>query len=82
MTRGGACGRLPPVTLTDALPVWPRSSRRRGARWRSRSGFHIILASFGVAFPAMMLIANYRGLRKGDDATRCCSPGAGRRWWR
>jgi cytochrome bd ubiquinol oxidase subunit I len=30
-------------------------------------GFHIILASFGVGFPAMMLIANYRGLRKGDE---------------
>src|SRR6476619_5692912 len=31
-------------------------------------GFHIILASLGVALPAMMLIANYRGLRRGDDA--------------
>jgi cytochrome bd ubiquinol oxidase subunit I len=30
-------------------------------------GFHIILASLGVAFPAIMLIANYRGL-KHDDA--------------
>src|SRR6476661_4664261 len=30
-------------------------------------GFHIILASLGVAFPAIMLIANYRGLRH-DDA--------------
>jgi cytochrome d ubiquinol oxidase subunit I len=30
-------------------------------------GFHIVLASLGVAFPAMMLIANYRGLRR-DDA--------------
>ena len=30
-------------------------------------GFHIILASLGVAFPAMMLIANYRGLKR-DDA--------------
>src|SRR3954467_153943 len=30
-------------------------------------GFHIILASAGVAFPAIMLIANYRGL-KHDDA--------------
>src|SRR4051812_45763555 len=30
-------------------------------------GFHIILASFGVAFPAMTLIANYRALRH-DDA--------------
>ena len=30
-------------------------------------GFHIILACLGVAFPAMMLIAEYRG-RKHDDA--------------
>src|SRR3954465_2276361 len=30
-------------------------------------GFHIILASLGVAFPALMLIANYRGLRHGDE---------------
>src|SRR3954469_24910270 len=29
-------------------------------------GFHIVLASMGVGFPAMMLIANYRGLRQGD----------------
>jgi cytochrome bd ubiquinol oxidase subunit I len=30
-------------------------------------GFHIILASLGVAFPAMMLIANWKGI-KNDDA--------------
>src|SRR6476469_8380644 len=29
-------------------------------------GFHIILASLGVALPAMMLIANYKGLRRDD----------------
>jgi cytochrome d ubiquinol oxidase subunit I len=29
--------------------------------------FHIILASLGVAFPAMMLIANYRGLKHDDE---------------
>ena len=29
-------------------------------------GFHIILASLGVAFPAMMLIANYRGIKRDD----------------
>jgi cytochrome d ubiquinol oxidase subunit I len=29
-------------------------------------GFHIILASIGIAFPAMMLIANFRGLRRKD----------------
>jgi cytochrome d ubiquinol oxidase subunit I len=39
-------------------------------------GFHIVLASIGVAFPALMLIANYRGLRHGDeDALRLA-----RRW--
>src|SRR5213079_3402755 len=31
-------------------------------------GFHIILASLGVALPAMMLIANYIGLRRDDAA--------------
>jgi cytochrome d ubiquinol oxidase subunit I len=29
-------------------------------------GFHIILASVGVALPFMMLVANYRGLRRND----------------
>jgi len=34
-------------------------------------GFHIILASLGVGFPALMLIANYIGLRRDDpDALR------------
>src|SRR4051812_40430020 len=39
-------------------------------------GFHIILASMGVAFPALMLIANYRGLRRGDTAALLLA----RRW--
>src|SRR6266480_2802807 len=30
-------------------------------------GFHIVLACFGVAFPAVMLIAEYRGRKKGDE---------------
>ena len=30
-------------------------------------GFHIILACFGVAFPAIMLIAEYRGRKRGDE---------------
>jgi cytochrome d ubiquinol oxidase subunit I len=29
-------------------------------------GFHIVLVPFGVAFTFIMLIANYRGLRRGD----------------
>ena len=39
-------------------------------------GFHIILASLGVAFPAIMLIANYRGLRLDDAAALLLA----RRW--
>jgi cytochrome bd ubiquinol oxidase subunit I len=30
-------------------------------------GFHIVLASLGVAFPALMLIANYVGLKRDDE---------------
>jgi cytochrome d ubiquinol oxidase subunit I len=30
-------------------------------------GFHIVLACFGVAFPAMMLIAEYRGRKRNDE---------------
>src|SRR5919109_2039604 len=29
-------------------------------------GFHIVLACLGVAFPAMILVANYLGLRRND----------------
>jgi cytochrome d ubiquinol oxidase subunit I len=29
-------------------------------------GFHIILVPFGLAFPFLMLVANYRGIRTGD----------------
>src|SRR4051812_46368824 len=39
-------------------------------------GFHIILASLGVAFPAMMLIANYIGLRRDDSVAL----GLAQRW--
>src|SRR4051794_14980603 len=30
-------------------------------------GFHIVIVPFGLAFTFLMLIANYRGLRRGDD---------------
>ena len=36
------------------------------AQMGSSLGFHIILACMGVAFPAIVMIANYRGLRHGD----------------
>src|SRR4051794_28575118 len=31
-------------------------------------GFHIIIVPFGVAFTFLMLVANYRGIRRGDEA--------------
>jgi cytochrome d ubiquinol oxidase subunit I len=39
-------------------------------------GFHIILVPFGVAFTAIMLIANYRGIRHGDQQAMLLA----RRW--
>ena len=42
-------------------------------------GFYVILASLGIAFPTMMLIANHLGLRRKDPvalelAQRCQAP--------
>src|SRR3954470_21389232 len=39
-------------------------------------GFHIVLVPFGVAFTFLMLIANYRGIRRGDDIAMLLA----RRW--
>src|SRR5215218_10783266 len=39
-------------------------------------GFHIILASMGVAFPAITLTANWWGLRRRDEAALTLA----RRW--
>src|SRR3954471_4713674 len=39
-------------------------------------GFHIILVPFGVAFTFLMLVANYRGIRRGDDIAMLLA----RRW--
>jgi len=54
--------------LIDSLPLAAASSDLLAARQQMgfTLGFHIILASLGVAFPAYMLIANYRGLRRND----------------
>lgn len=37
------------------------------AQMGSSLGFHIILACLGIAFPAIVMIAHYRGLHRGDD---------------
>jgi cytochrome bd ubiquinol oxidase subunit I len=53
--------------LTDALPLAASNLEAARSQMAFTLGFHIILASLGVALPAIMLIANYRGLRR-DDA--------------
>jgi cytochrome d ubiquinol oxidase subunit I len=55
--------------VPDLGPLIATSSNLLAARNQMGAtlGFHIILACFGVAFPAMMLIAEYRG-RRHDDA--------------
>jgi cytochrome d ubiquinol oxidase subunit I len=53
--------------LVHSLPIAASQLEAARSQMAFTLGFHIILASFGVAFPAMMLIANYRGLKR-DDA--------------
>ncbi len=54
--------------LSDALTTVAASSELLPARSQMAFtlGFHIIIACLGVAFPAMMLIANYIGLKRDD----------------
>jgi cytochrome bd ubiquinol oxidase subunit I len=55
--------------MLDLIPLLADSSSNLLAARNQMAftlGFHIILACMGVAFPAMMLIAEYRG-RKHDD---------------
>ena len=42
----------------------------------SSLGFHIILACMGIAFPAIVMLAHYRGLRRQDEAALLLA----RRW--
>src|ERR1700728_5256511 len=46
------------------------------AQMATTLGFHIILACFGIAFPTIVLVAEYRGLRRGDDVAMLLA----RRW--
>ena len=62
----------------DALSILAASSELLPARSQMAFtlGFHIILACMGVAFPALMLIANYIGLKRDDPVAL----GLARRW--
>jgi len=52
------------VLRTLALPSSQVVPAR--AQMGSSLGFHIILACMGIAFPAVVMAAHYRGLRRGD----------------
>jgi cytochrome bd ubiquinol oxidase subunit I len=54
------------MTALDALPLAADLSAAR-SQMAFTLGFHIILASIGVAFPAIILIANYIGLKRSDQ---------------
>jgi cytochrome bd ubiquinol oxidase subunit I len=51
--------------LDSAIPIATELEAAR-SQMAFTLGFHIILASLGVGFPVIMLIANYRGLRRND----------------
>ncbi|MDX6594802.1 MAG: cytochrome bd ubiquinol oxidase subunit [Solirubrobacterales bacterium] len=52
----------------DPLPLAASASNLLAAREQMAFtlGFHIVLASLGVALPATILLANYLGLKRGD----------------
>ncbi|HXR60325.1 MAG TPA: cytochrome ubiquinol oxidase subunit I, partial [Solirubrobacterales bacterium] len=54
----------------DVLPLAESSSNLLAAREQMAFtlAFHIVLSCVGVALPATMLVANYVGLKKGDEA--------------
>jgi cytochrome bd ubiquinol oxidase subunit I len=54
----------------DALPLAASASNLLAAREQMAFtlGFHIVLSCIGIAMPATILIANYIGIKKGDEA--------------
>jgi len=56
------------MPLLDALPLADSNLLAAREQMAFTLGFHIVLSCLGVAFPAIILIANWRGWRRGDDA--------------
>lgn len=58
------------MPFIDALPLAASASNLLAAREQMAFtlGFHIVLSCLGVALPATILVANYIGLKKGDEA--------------
>jgi cytochrome d ubiquinol oxidase subunit I len=57
------------MPLLDLLPLAASESNLLAAREQMAFtlAFHIVLSCIGVALPATMLVANYVGLKKGDE---------------
>lgn len=76
------------MPTADVLPAGPALARELAARavevdparaqMGSSLGFHIILACMGIAFPAIIMVMHYRGLRRGDETALLLA----RRWSR
>ena len=58
------------MPLLDLLPLAASESNLLAAREQMAFtlGFHIVLSCLGVALPATILVANYVGLKKGDES--------------
>jgi cytochrome bd ubiquinol oxidase subunit I len=65
-------------TLRASLAPGPAQVVPARVQMGSSLGFHIILACMGIAFPAIVMIAHYLGLRRHDDAAMVLA----RRWSR
>lgn len=65
-------------SFTGAVLAAEESSSLMAARWQMALslGWHIVLACFGVAFPAMIWVVHRRGLRNGDEI----AIGLAKRW--
>ena len=63
-----------PLATVDPVP-WARS------QMAFTLAFHIILVPLGVSWALMTLVANYRGLKRGDP-DGCSWRSAGRGTWR
>src|SRR3954462_10486846 len=68
---------MPPF---DPLPLAASASNLLAAREQMAFtlGFHIVLSCLGVALPATILVANYFGLKRGEEA----AVELARRWWK
>jgi cytochrome d ubiquinol oxidase subunit I len=60
-----------PALLASVREVVPAR-----AQMATTLGFHIVLACFGIAFPTIVLVAEYLGLKRGDEVAMTLA----RRW--